>query len=203
MVQIFEPLEVRNSDSTNICQHIRNNLNASLVQNLVSSERRRSIGTLEYDLSPQVTSVVLVECTLRSARCEHMTLLAHDKRRILELHFLSVWVVSNCAVLREMLFDFIGIQAFRVVNGRIFLDNANDSRALGMCCFCKAVSNGTKALHNDFLAFKSSAHLSFVTEIIVPRQLLQHDESTETGRFPSAFDAALSYKFASHNCGGV
>lgn len=61
MLQILKPLEVRHSDATPIAKHIRKEADASPQENVLSCPRGRSIGSLNYQLTVELLSIILVD----------------------------------------------------------------------------------------------------------------------------------------------
>jgi len=68
MLDVFEPLEVRAGDTTAVDEHVGGDNDASLGQDLFSGEGRGPVGSLEYGLNLDVSSVAHVDGLLRGGR---------------------------------------------------------------------------------------------------------------------------------------
>ena len=73
MLDVFEPLEVRNSNTTTIAKHIRKETDTSPQEDILGPSGGGSIGSLDNKLAVEFLSIVSIDCLLKSSGDEDVT----------------------------------------------------------------------------------------------------------------------------------
>ena len=73
MLDVFEPLEVRNSNTTTIAKHIGKETDTSPQEDILSSSGGGSIGSLDDEFTVEFLSIVSIDCLLKSSGDEDVT----------------------------------------------------------------------------------------------------------------------------------
>ena len=78
MVQVLEPLKVRDCDTTSIDVHVRDDKDSLGPQDIISLGSDGSIGSLSNDLSLDLVSVAGIDDLLHGGRDENIAFLVHE-----------------------------------------------------------------------------------------------------------------------------
>lgn len=145
-----------------------------------------------------MSSVILVNGTVTSARGKDIALLSHDVHRIVDHDLVGVRVRAELLRTRHghVHLDIVRVQARRAENGRVPLDYTNNLGTIAMHKLGEVVADVTEALHDNLLAFDSFAQVSALTELIILEQFLENVVTAETGGFRTARDTTLRKQLA-------
>jgi hypothetical protein len=164
VVEVLEPLEVGDSDTTTVHEKIRAANDASGSEDLLTSEGGRAISTLNDDLALQVRSIALVNGFLGSSGNEEVALLLHEREGVLKFNLLGTWVASEGSILREPLLGIVGVDTSGVVDGRVVLNNCSDLAAITVEEFASPVSNITESLNVEGTVLETLGEANLLLE---------------------------------------
>ena len=72
MLQVLEPLEVRDRDTTSVAEHIRKETNPSSQENIFSCSRSGPISSFDDQLATELFRIVFVDRLFESSRDEEV-----------------------------------------------------------------------------------------------------------------------------------
>jgi hypothetical protein len=155
MIKVFEPFEVRNSNTANVGEQIWDNLHSSFLKNLVASESRWTICTFDNNLGLNVRSRMSVNDAIYGTGCKDIALLSHHIQWVGGLDLLSIGESVDIARLMLMHLQIVWIDALATINSRVFFDDSNDFCTLSVTVFGKIITYISETLDNDFLTSDS------------------------------------------------
>jgi hypothetical protein len=197
MVQVLEPLEVGTGDATAVGEHVGHDNDTLLLKNGLGAESSGSVGTLNNDLAVEHVSVVLVDSALFGGRDENIALLFHEIRRVKGSLLNSTRETNESAARLEVELSSVDINALRVVNGRVVLDDSNDLGTVVLAELGSPVSNSTEALNNDGLIFNAlGLKERFLDEGVSLEEGTCAVVDAEAGGLSASLNATLGDEFA-------
>merc|ERR1719205_578377 len=200
MVQVFQPLKVRDGDTACVDVHVGDDEGAILLQYLVSSWGDWSVGRLADDPRLHLVCIALVDHFLHGSRQQDVRLVQHD---ILASIGLSTRESYNGAMLNFPVLQGLGVDAIGVPDGAIPLSNANAGGASPSEIPAGVKAHVAKALHNVGLAGPARSLPNHRHEMSLIDEVLKAMEDTTACGAGPAVDATLVDGLASDTCAGV
>jgi len=194
VVQILQPLEVGTGDTTSVGKHVWHHDDATLFKGSLGTESGGAVCTLEDDLAVQLICVVLIDSFLLGGGDQDITLLFHELE-VVELGLLNRTVeAEEGATRRKVVFHSVDIQAVRVVDRGVVLDDADDLCAVLLEEFGCPVADRAETLHYNGLASDAlRAEERPLDEGVHVEQLLDTVVDTETCGLGTALDTTLGW----------
>ena len=98
---------------------------------------------------------------------KEITLLLHERKRVLGLNLLSTWVASEGSMLSEPLLGIIGVDTSGVVDGRVVLDDGGDLSTVTVEELTSPESNVTETLNVEGSILESLGKTNLFIEALV------------------------------------
>ena len=195
MVEILQPLEVGDGDTSGVDVHIRDDQAPVGLQDLVSSRSDWAVGRLGDDLCLDLVRVPRVDHLLHGGRHEDVAGLVHD---VLTGVLLSSRKANNGAVFKFPVLQGLWIDSVRIVDRSVPLGNAHTGCPSSGQVAASMEADVAKTLHNIRLAaparrLPDHRHVvRLLDEVVDPVE-----DASPSCRSP-AMDSSLIDRFACH-----
>merc|ERR1719471_1361711 len=200
MIEILEPLEVRDRDSSSVDVHVRDDETTSVLEDLVSGGSDGSISSLSDDPGLDLGGIALVNSFLHSSGNQDITFFIHQ---VLTGVRFSTREANNGSMFQLVVLQSLGINALCIVDATIPLRHTN-TRGSSTCQVSAGVeTHVTKSLDDVSLAspaweVSNETHVVTLADEVV--QTTEHSSTRGTG---ATVDSSLVDGFASDAGAGV
>lgn len=152
VLDVLEPLEVRDSDTAAVCKHVRNDDDAAFHESLFSHKGSRAIGTFQDNAAVEGVRIVDRDRLLNCSGDQDVALLGEERERVEGFFFSRFGVADEGAVEEEVILALIDIKTLWVVDGRVVLNDGGDYAFLLLDEVACPVADGTETLDIERLA---------------------------------------------------
>ena len=197
MAQVFHPFKIRHRNTACISIHIGNDHHAFVTQDHIAPCRHRAIGGLNDQTGLHTAGVVTVDHTFECGRDQNIAGRFQYRRPIWRIG--GAREVFNTTGFRNPCFQRFNIQAHRIANGTITLDDSRNPCAIFFAEeLCSVISHISQALNDDRLAIQCARQTSPSDIFWMAEEFLQRILYPAPSRLGPTFDAAAVHRLASH-----
>ena len=197
VIEVLEPLEVRAGDTTAVDKHVWGGDDSSADEDLLGGVGGGAVGTFEDGLDLDVLSVAGVEGLLGGGGDHAVGLLEEEGLWVLADGLSGIGVGREGAVLHHEVLDLLDVEAVRVVDGGVVLDDGGDLATILLDEFRGPVADGTEALDNEGFASDTKGEVDAVDEGLGVEEFTDGVVDAETGGLSTTSDTSLGDKLAS------
>mmetsp|Transcript_19408 Transcript_19408/g.22611 ORF Transcript_19408/g.22611 Transcript_19408/m.22611 type:complete len:362 (+) Transcript_19408:230-1315(+) len=198
VLQVLEPLEVRDGDSAAVEDHVGDVDDALLFADLFAPDRGGSVGALGHDSALEVLGVELVDRPFYCRWDQHVALELQELLWVGNLKLFSMGIVLKRLVLFFPLDNVFNIKSFGTINCRVpFDDSSNNTTVLFQELGCPR-SYGTESLDNECFSFNAFRKFGFGSEVVVVEHLSDSVVHSKSSRFVSTVDTSVTQELASN-----
>jgi len=197
VLEVLKPFEVRAGDTTAVHEQVGAANDASLGENILSSESGGTVSTLKDSLALNLRGVDLMKGLLNGGGDQVVTLLFEELRRVLSDGLNSAGETDQGAVFLHVDVDCLDIETFGVPDSRVVLDNSSDLTTILLQEVGSPVADSTEALNAEGAALDALGEANLFDESLVAGHFTDSVVNTEAGGFGTASDTTLSNKLAS------
>ena len=188
VVQVLQPLEVRNGDTAGIQVQVGNDEALIVEEDLVCGGRDGTVGTLGDDLGLDATGIVSGDDLLLGTRAKNVALLL-DERALGAVPGLGTGEADNGAVLELPLLECLHVDAVGTVEVAIPLGNTDALGAHSAEVARRVEADVTETLHDEGLVLPAKGHANHFHVLGLVEEDISAVEDTATSRRDATVNA--------------
>jgi len=202
MVEVLQPFEVRDGNTTSVQQDIGEDEDTSLGEDIFSSEGSGSVSSFSQNLALELASVKLVDGLFDGSRDGEIARLVESAIILIAL---TTGEVEEGSLGSSEFEELIGVDTIRVVDGSFNIDNTDQFGTLFSHELTGEVTDVTETLNDDGLSFVTVGAVNSVLlhQFNILQEFSDTEEDTETSRFDSTFNTTLTQRFTGDTSGSV
>ena len=190
--KVLEPLEIGAGDTATIDQKIGSANDTLLDKDLLGSEGSGTVSTLENGLDLDLVGVAHMERLLDGSGDQVVSLLLHERGWVGELGLSSTGESLEGSVLGHVVLGFLDVEAGRIVDSGVVLDDGGDFTAVLLEELSSPVTDCAVALHDEGAVFDALGEANLIGEGLEAGQLADSVVDTETSGLVTAVNTTLS-----------
>ena len=146
-VEVLYPFEVGNSYAAAVSENVRNNFDASLMEDDISFIIGRAVSSFDDHLSFDLVSVLFSDLEFQSSRNQNINIL---EKNFVAADSGSTRIAFDQAVMSfGIFFNFVRIQAVGIIDTAGDIGQGNNLQAFIGCAFSSPGTNVAEALDSD------------------------------------------------------
>jgi len=190
--EVLEPLKVRDRDTAAVQQQVGQDDAVALVEeDLLGGRGRGAVGGLDDDLGLDAVGVAAVHLLLERRRHQNVARRLEERERLVGRHEGAAAEALEGLLLAPVAEERVNIEAGRVDDAAVPLDDARDLAAVLGKEVRRPVADVAEALHDDRLAGNAGAEAGLGEHLVVREELAQAVAHAETRGLGTAADTAL------------
>jgi hypothetical protein len=203
VIEVLQPLEVGAGDTTTVDEHVRGDDDSTGGEVSLSGVSGGSVSTFKDSFAVKRVNITVVNGLLSGSRDETVTLLAHERERIVDVLLGGTGVTIESTVSNHVVFDGLNVETFGVVDGGVVLTDSGDDGSFLLQELGGPVSDGTESLDDESLVSASKGESDLIDKGLSVEEFLNGVENTESGRFSTSLDSTLLDELSSAAAFGV
>lgn len=193
MVEVLQPFEVGDGDTTSVQQDIGKDEDTSLGEDIFSSEGSGSVSSFSQALALELVGIELVDGLFDGSRDSEIAGLVESAIILIAL---TTGEVEEGSLGSSEFEELIGVNTIGVVDGAFNIDDTDQLGTLFSHELTGEVADVTETLDNDGLSFITVGTVNTVLlhQFNILQEFSDTEEDTETSRFNSSFDTTLTQR---------